>query len=297
MTTRRNFIRTAATTSMALPFASLFAGNEKNKKTEVDAHLWVYASRFPPQWDCTPILDEVFSDLKYAGYSGVEIMESILRHEGSVQRLKELSEKHRLPVKGTSYYADMWEKAQQQKILEDIESVVEKLHLAGGTMIGISAGDADRMKTEEELDTQAELLHKIMKVCNKNNVVPNLHNHTYEIAHDLHDFRGTIKRVPDIKLGPDLNWLVRGKVDPVWFIKTYGHKMVYMHIRDQDGKGQWTEAVGQGVIDFPAIAKALKEINYKGKAAVELAYDKPPVNPVRENWKISRDYVQKVFGW
>jgi sugar phosphate isomerase/epimerase len=46
--------------------------------------------------------------------------------------------------------------------------------------------------------------------------------------------------------------------------------MVYMHIRDQRADGKWTEAVGEGVINFPAIAKALKEINYKGKAAIEL---------------------------
>ncbi len=114
---------------------------------------------------------------------------------------------------------------------------------------------------------------------------------------DLHDLKGTLKRIPGIKLGPDLNWLVRGGVDPAWFIKTYGHQMVYMHIRDQKEDGKWTEAVGEGVIDFPAIARALKEINYKGRAAVELAFDDPPVRPVREDWKLSREYVRKIFGW
>lgn len=54
--------------------------------------------------------------------------------------------------------------------------------------------------------------------------------------------------------------------------------------------------MGEGVIDFPAIAKALKEINYNGKAAIELAFDEPSKNPVREDWKKSREYVRKVFG-
>ena len=53
----------------------------------------------------------------------------------------------------------------------------------------------------------------------------------------------------------------------------------------------------EGVTDFKAIAQALKEINYKGKAAIELAFDKPPAHPVKEDWKKSRDYVRKVFGW
>jgi sugar phosphate isomerase/epimerase len=300
MTTRRHFIQTAGSLALAMPlglsYADAFAAETK-KRIELDAHVWVYSSRFPPDWDCTPILDQVFSDLSYAGFGGVELMESIIRHEGSVQRLKELSEKYHLPVRGTSYYADMWKKEEAQKILEDIEEVVERLHQAGGTMIGISAGDAHRMKTEEELDAQADLLNKIQQACTKNNVIPNLHNHTYEVAHDMHDFKGTVQRLPHFKLGPDLNWLIRGGVDPVWFIHTYGDRMVYMHIRDQDAEGQWTEAVGDGVTDFASIAKALRAIKYKGKAAVELAYEKPPVKPVRENWKASREYVHKIFGW
>jgi sugar phosphate isomerase/epimerase len=55
--------------------------------------------------------------------------------------------------------------------------------------------------------------------------------------------------------------------------------------------------VGDGVMDFPAIAKALKDINYAGDAAIELAFDLPPVNEVRDSWKKSRAYIRSVFGW
>lgn len=270
---------------------------EENATVKIDAHLWVYASRFPPDWDCTPILDEAFSDLKYAGYDKIELMEAVLRHEGAVQRLTDLVQKHRLPITGTSYYGDMWDKAQQQHLVEDIGLILERLHQVGGTMIGLTVGDAKRIKTEDELDTQAETLRKIIALCKKNAITPNLHNHTFEVTNELHDLKGTLKRIPDIKLGPDLNWLVRAGVDPVWFIKTYGHQMVYMHIRDQRADGKWTEAVGEGVINFPAIANALKAIKYSGRAAVELAFDEPPKKPVREDWKKSRAYVRKVFGW
>ena len=40
------------------------------------------------------------------------------------------------------------------------------------------------------------------------------------------DVPGTLARIPDIKLGPDLNWLIRSGIDPVTFIKTYGHSIV-----------------------------------------------------------------------
>jgi sugar phosphate isomerase/epimerase len=259
--------------------------------------LWVYASRYPPSWDCTPILDEVFSDLKYAGLQGVELMEVILKQGDAVARLNDLVGKYSFPVIGTSYYADMWDKNKQQQILEDAETVIERLHAVGGTLLGITVGDAKHVKTEEELDAQAEMLKKIITVCDKNKVLPNLHNHTFEIINDMHDLKATLKRIPDINLGPDLNWLIRGGIDPVWFINTYGHQIIFMHIRDQDAQGKWTETVGEGVTDFPGIAKALKKINYKGKAAIELAFDNLPVHLLKENWKKSRKYVKKIFDW
>ena len=299
---RRNFLKASGSLSGAFMLSSLFnescfARGSKKASVPVDAHLWVYASRYPPNWDCTPILDEVFSDLKYAGYNKIELMEPVLKHDGAVERINELVQKHHLSVTGTSYYGDMWNKEQQQYILDDIERVLQKLHAVAGNMIGLTVGDAKRVKTEDELDTQAETLRQIMSVCKKYNVEPNLHNHTFEVTNDLHDLKGTLRRIPEVKLGPDLNWLVRGGVDPVWFIRTYGHQMVYMHIRDQKADGKWTEAVGEGVIDFPAIAKTLEDINYNKRAAVELAFDSPPARSVREDWKLSRDYVRKVFGW
>jgi sugar phosphate isomerase/epimerase len=297
MLSRRRFIKTTSAFTGGL----LLPGKRKEffrqNKIPVYAHLWVYASRYPPDWDCTPILDDVFSDLKYAGLQGVEIMEVLLRHDDAVSRFNDLIHKHNLPVSGTSYNGNMWNKGEQQKILEDVELVTERLHTIGGTMIGLTVGDAGHVKTEEELDAQAELLKKILVVCDKNNIQPNLHNHTFEVTNDLHDLKGTLKRIPDIKLGPDLNWLVRAGVDPVWFIKTYGDKIVYMHIRDQYANGKWTEFLGEGVTDFPAIAKTFKDINYNGKAAIELAFDDPPKNAVKEDWKLSREYVRKVFGW
>lgn len=98
MSTRRKFIKISGTAMLAVQTGlakNLFASLKH--PVEVHAHLWVYASRYPPNWDCTPILDEVFSDLSYAGYTGVEIMEPILRHEDAVERLKELEKNIHCP--------------------------------------------------------------------------------------------------------------------------------------------------------------------------------------------------------
>lgn len=282
-------------------FNKTFSNTSKANKIKVNAHLWVYASKFPPHWDCTPNLETVFSDLSYAGIDGVELMESTLRYDDSVTRINGFIKKHNLPVSGSSYGVgfNMWDVNQHQKILDDIKIVVPRLSQVGGKTFGISVGDARRLKTEKELDAQADVLKKILVVCNDNGIEANLHNHTYEVTNGMHDLKGTLARIPTIKLGPDLNWLIRGGINPVDFINIYSKQIVYLHIRDQYADGSWTEYVGQGVTDFAAIATALKAQNFKGSAAIELAFPPnfTPTNPLKEDWKLSRAFVHKTFGW
>ncbi|WP_114747793.1 sugar phosphate isomerase/epimerase family protein [Pleomorphovibrio marinus] len=273
----------------------LSLGNSKG--TKVYAHIWAYASRFPPNWDSTPVLEEIFKDLKAAGIAGVELMEVNFRHEDSVLRLRNLSARYGLPVIGTSYGAAMWDKSKHEEILVDAEMVLDKLAALQGKYFGISVGNAGREKTEDELDDQATLLKQLLGLCAERGITPNLHNHTYELEYGKKDFLGTIERVPNLPLGPDVNWLIRAGIDPVAFIGKYGPMIAYLHLRDQDAEGRWTEALGEGVTDFEGIAKALERVRFSGDVAIELAYEKPGDQDDRENFRKSREYVRKVFGW
>jgi sugar phosphate isomerase/epimerase len=224
-------------------------------------------------------------------------MEVNLRHEDAVARLGDLAAKYQVPVTGASYGAAMWDKSKHAAIEADAEMVIGRLHQLNAKTFGVSVGDAGRVKTEQELDAQADLLRKLITVCDRNGIVLNLHNHTYEVKNNLQDLKGTLARIPDIKLGPDLNWLVRAGVDPVWFIQTYGRNMVYMHIRDQGSDQKWTETVGAGTTNFKAVAEALRQQSFHGRAAIELAFDHPPVHPLKEDWKNSLQFVRETFEW
>ncbi|GAA4433215.1 hypothetical protein GCM10023091_06410 [Ravibacter arvi] len=270
-----------------------------SRKHPVGAHLWVYASAYPPDWDCTPRLEEIFDDMRYAGIEGLEVMDVLLRRNGNPQTLRELSQKYKVRILGTSYSADIWNQALRTRILDDVALVTERLQECGGKTFGISVGTPRRKKTVEELDAQALTLKEIYAICSRHGIVANLHNHTYEVENDLYDLKGTLARLPESKLGPDLAWLVRAGVDPVEFIRKYHRNMVYLHLRDQDQSANWTEAMGEGNINFDAIARVLKEVNYSGPATIELAFPKgfTPTRPLRESWKISRGLVREKFGW
>lgn len=246
------------------------------RKTIIGGHPWVYAAT-QPGFDATPVLPQVFADMRYAGLDGIELMGGLLKHDTAVQTIGELSRKHGLPVLGASFGGPMWDRQQHAALLACAELVIPRLAQLGGRTVGLSvgplkSGDKTR-KTPEQFDAQVELLKHIVALCDRHGIVPNLHNHTYEVENNLHDLKGTLARLPGINLGPDLNWLLRGGVDPVAFLRQFGPKVVFVHLRDQKNDGRWSEALGEGDMDYTAIAAVLREIGFTGEAVIELAHE------------------------
>ena len=304
---RRNFLGStangllAAATGAALGRVGRAEEKAKpadQKKIIVGGHPWVYAATQPNN-DIYPILDRIFADMSYAGLDGIELMHTALRPADSVETIRVLSKKHSLAVIGTSFGGNLWNGEQHEGILQDARTVVNRLADVGGRTFGVSVGKAPQLKTPAQLDAQAELLRELIALCQSRGVTLNLHNHTYEVENDMHDLKGTLSRIPDVKLGPDLNWLLRGGVDPVAFIKRFGKAIVFLHLRDQKADGRWSEALGEGAMDYPAIAGALRETRFQGDAVIELAHERDfkPTRPLRESLKRSREFVRTVLGW
>ena len=303
---RRDFLRSTgvavAATGSAHSFASLLPAvtkaAEKKKKVVIAAHPWVYAAPLPG-YDITPVLDQIFSDMSYAGMDAIELMHEALRHPDSVERIGALSQKFSLPVLGASFVEDMWDKSKQSANLEYAQTIITRIQELGGRTLGTSVGATPQKKTPEQLDAQAEILREIIAFGKEHGVVLNLHNHIYEVRDNEYDLNGTLARIPNVKLGPDLNWLVRAGIDPVDFIRRHSDQIVFMHLRDQKADGTWPEAMGEGVTDYVAIGKELHKINYSGDAAIELAHEKTfqRTRPLRESLKMSREYVRRTMGY
>lgn len=295
---RRRFLGSSAAALAAMGMSRGLGAESQASQVIVGAHPWVYAAT-QPKYELTPVLPMIFADMAYAGMAGIELMHTALRPDDAVERIGPLAQKHRLPVLGTSFSGPMWDRSRHNEVLEDAELVITRLAKLGGKTMGTSVGQAPKRKTPEQLDAQADLLRKIIAIGQAHGVTLNLHNHTYEVVDNLHDLRGTLERIPDAKLGPDLNWLVRGGVDPVAFIRQYGKQIVFLHLRDQQADGRWCEAMGEGAMDYAAIGQALREINFAGYAIIELAHERSfkPTRPLRESLKMSREYVRRVLGW
>lgn len=92
---------------------------------------------------------------------------------------------------------------------------------------------------------------------------------------------------------PNFKWILdvwamhKQGVDPVESIERFGQTMAHVHVAD-DNKS-WP---GSGSLDFEAVAKALKSVNYDGYVSVEVMDLSPdPETIAREGIK----YLQQVF--
>jgi sugar phosphate isomerase/epimerase len=300
---RRNFIRNVSLSAVALSLSDkVISASQKEvgkkKKLFVGAHVWIYAAK-QPGFDVSPILSQIFSDMAYAGFDGVETMEHPLRSTVYTKQIKELIEQYSIKLLGSSYSGDMWDKTKHNQIVEDVDLIFTNMASVGGRTFGVSVGKpAGRKKTEEEFDNQASLLKRLIAIGEKKGIVLNLHNHTYEVEDGMYDLKGTLKRLPEIKLGPDLNWLLRAGVNPLDFMREFRNQIVFTHLRDQLSNGKWPESLGEGNVNFSEISEVMNEIGFHGDVVIELAHENGFVTtrPLRDSLKMSRDYLKEKMN-
>jgi len=106
-----------------------------------------------------------------------------------------------------------------------------------------------------------------------------------------------LARLPELRLGPDLNWARRAGCDPLEFVREHADRIVFLHLRDQAGD-VWVQSLGEGEDDYGALAALLNEIDFTGWVAVELAFraEHPVTRPMGENYALSLQHLRRAFG-
>ena len=265
--------------------------------TAVCAHPWAYAAS-QPQYNITPILRGMFADFSAAGFDAVELMGNVLTSGEATRTVADLAAEFSLPVIGCSFGGAMSDPAQHDTILAEAERTLDALHELGAQTFGVSTGGAPGgQKTDDELDIQCRLLRRLMDMAADRGVLLNLHNHTYEALWGEHEINGNIQRLPDVKLGPDLNWLRRAGVCPTDFLRRHAGRIAFMHLRDQQGEC-WVEALGDGDEDCLAIGAVLDETGFSGPVAIELAHEAGTdfTRTMGENFAVSCRNLRVAWG-
>jgi sugar phosphate isomerase/epimerase len=93
------------------------------------------------------------------------------------------------------------------------------------------------------------------------------HNHDFEfepLADGSVPQRLILEAAPSLGLELDVAWIVRGGADPLPWIREYGPRIQAVHVKDIAPAGEnaeedgWAD-VGQGVLDWPRLMRALRD--------------------------------------
>ena len=101
-------------------------------------------------------------------------------------------------------------------------------------------------------------------------------------------------------LSPDTAQIWMGGGDPLRMLEKYKRRIVYIHYKDirayhRGLKGYLDNVIelGRGILDFPAMHRILKSVNYQGWITIDL--DNARISPL-ESAKVQREYIDKVLA-
>jgi sugar phosphate isomerase/epimerase len=103
-----------------------------------------------------------------------------------------------------------------------------------------------------------------------------IEHHTHTLIPDAASFLRLWDAIRDPALGYNLDtgWTLSQREYPPLAIHKIGPRLMNVHVRDIDGMMRQFPHFGEGVMDFRAIAAALKAVNYSGYLSIE--QDKHP---------------------
>jgi sugar phosphate isomerase/epimerase len=225
----------------------------------------------------------VFQVLAGAGYAGAEVGD--LSSQIRAADLKKLLGGLGLELVGTHVGFDA--------LKGDVGRLCDYLTQAGGEYL-ICSGVGDRAKGLAAYEEAASLMNEVGKEVAGRGLTLCYHNHSFEFQ----KFAGKtallrLYELTDpaaVKLCIDIYWVHHGGEDPAVFVARYADRTAILHLKDM--KETTFAEVGQGVLDFPAILKAVE-----GKpvpwAVVE--QDRTARTP-EESVRLSRQYLKERLG-
>jgi len=258
---------------------------------------WTQSLNFPNRPPLLERLDEAFDAIGRAGIENVEHSVEMAANDTFLNALARHGLGFPSAYVGGTFHTEPEAEA-------SIESIVAKARVASDVGVQVlncnpSPKPDGEEKTDAELAVQARMLDRCGAELIALGIRLALHNHTPAMRSGGREVHSNLRNTTptNVWLNADFEWIRHGGGDPVAFIEEYADRTASLHVRDAIGT-QWVQAVGDGDMPYPKIAEVLKAKHFVGPLAIELATD-PTTEITRsfeENHRISREFVQHVFG-
>jgi len=257
-------------------------------------HVYVFSEY---GYDQAARLDEVWDMVAACGYPAIELHSPMFDRPDWYDAMMAAQARTGLQIIGGSNGGNLADAGEWDAIRAKMDEYTQKLARFDAPKCGFTAsGTRHAERTDEQNAQVVRGWTELAQMCQARGVQLNYHTHGEPIA----DVQFVIDHVPAelLPLGPDLDWLRFGGIDPESFLRANADRLVMMHVRDYELGGSRTFALGEGDANYPHLKTVLAEIGFEGDFVVELAT--PPGVPrdrdLREILQTSRDHVRATIG-
>ena len=241
------------------------------------------------------------------------------------QRLKAEFSSRNLTVVAGFVFQPLHEAARADHVLDVATRTVDLLSAVGGDrLVTIDHISAARMATAGRADLaqrldrvrfagMIDLIDRIADIALAKGVTPVIHQHAGCYIEFEDEIEAVAAALDPAKVGLclDTGHMAYAGIDPVRFYRDHADRVAYFHFKDIDPTVHrrvladtvpFLDAValdvfcpmGRGVVDWPALSRAIGEAGYQGAATVEQDIDPTVSFDPLQNAKTSLAYLQSV---
>jgi inosose dehydratase len=264
------------------------------------AQMYIWSQTFHREGrDLEAGMSEVLGEVAAAGYQGVEGWLTSCATEEAADRFRGLLEQHGLQL--TSLYTGgcYYDEDRAQQSFAALLPAAEQAAGIGCPALCMNPDVKRERKSDAELRIQADWLNRVGQALKELGMGLWIHNHDPEMRDAGRELRSNLDRTDPGLVGfcADIHWIYRGGGNVFEYLERYGSRLGSLHMRNSTA-GVWSETLGDGDLDYRAIAARVADQQFNGPLIVELAIENgtPRTRPVVENMRQSRQYLREVFG-
>ncbi len=265
-------------------------------KIGCQARLWLRETQ-----DLGGILPSIGKDLGAAGYEGLEIGYAYVNNPDDVSAYRRAVDENGLKTAGI-HVGGAWHDPLivREKAMPQARAAAEFAGAVGAEYLVISTGrKQDGQLTQEEIGMQVAHLTELCSYTAAQGVMPLLHNHQHEFAHDARVFREIMSAIDAESLGLclDVNWAVWAGADGAAVLKEYYSRLRMVHVRDTVNNAACVEVMGEGDVALAAIFSVLRAREYPHWVLYEWSACEPTTDrPTAEIGRLNQEYLSKALS-
>jgi inosose dehydratase len=249
---------------------------------------------------------QAIDDVAALGFRGIQIRSNAIEEFGSPQLLRDLLAKHNLSFVALSSGGINIDGAEAEEITKHVGHA-QFLRDAGGRYLQVTDDrPKNRAIAAADYKRLGQLLTELGKRTADLGIPLGYHNHMGSLGERPEEVDQILEATDPryAKLELDVAHYFQGGGDPVQCIEKYSDRVLFLHIKDVEKlpaasapkKPYRFVELGRGQVDLPAIFRALRKVNYRGWAIVELDEVPDKSRTPKECAAISKKYLEQKLG-